>query len=353
MGWFAAWAQSPARFLLAGVTFVLIVAALAIVGYVANGWSFGDALYMVILTVFTVGFSEVRPVNTFALRAITEGLTVAGCTGMIFLTGALVQLVTLSQVQFVFGQKRMNRQIEQLRGHVIVCGFGRIGVMLARELQAAKAGLVIVETSAERCEQAREMGFLCLHADGTEEHVLEQAGIHHARALATVVPSDAVNMFITLTARGLNEKLQIIARGEFPATEKKLLQAGANAVVMPTHIGAEQVASLILFPAISELVQSPERRRRMELDLHALGLELEVVLAAEGSLFVGRTIAEIEQMARRAFFIVAIEPVGSRKIERPDPDTVVRAGDGVTLLGRGGRAAMVANFDPIERPHQA
>ena len=348
MRWFAAWAQSPGRFMLAGVVFVLTVSTLAVCGYMANGWPLGDAIYMVIVTVFTVGFSETRPVNTQALRLITEGLIVTGCTGMIFLTGALVQAITLSQVQLVFGLKRMNRQIEELRGHVIVCGFGRIGVMLARELQAAKTALVIVETSAERCTQARNMGFLCLQADATDEAVLLQAGVHHARALATVVPSDAVNMFITLTARGLNDRLQIIARGEVPATETKLLQAGANSVVMPTHIGAEQVASLILFPAISELVQSPDRRRRMELDLHALGLELEIVLAEEGSIFAGRTIEEIERMAKRAFFVVAIEPVGSRRVERPDPGTIIRSGDGVTLLGRGGRAAMVANFSAME-----
>ena len=344
MRWFAALAQSPMRFLFAGVAFVTIVSTLAVIGYMANGWTLGDAVYMVIVTVFTVGYGEVRPITTPGLRLITEALIVTGCTGMIFLTGALVQSLTLSQVQLVFGLKRMTRQIEQLRDHVIICGFGRIGVMLARELQAAKTGLVVVESDAERVAEVREMGFLCIHADATDEAALLQAGVHHARALATVVPSDAVNLFITLTARGLSEKLVIIARSETPSTEKRLLQAGANSVVMPTHIGAEHVASLILFPALSEIVQSPERRRRMELDLHALGLELEVVLAAEGSLYVGRTIQEIEDMASRTFFVVAIEPTGSRRVERPEPGMVVRAGDGVTLLGRGGRAAMVANF---------
>jgi Trk K+ transport system NAD-binding subunit len=349
MGWFAAWAQSPSRFLLLGAIFVLAVSASATIGYVANDWPLNDAIYMVILTVFTVGFSEVRPVDTMQLRLITEALTITGCTGMIFLSGALVQTITLSQVQFVFGQKRMTKQIDELRGHVIICGFGRIGIMLAKELQAAKADLLVIEPNAERFNQARNMGLLCLQADATDEAVLEQAGIHHAQALATVVPSDAVNMFITLSARGLNKDLQIIARGEFPATEKKLLQAGANSVVMPTHIGAEQVASLILFPAIAELVQSPDRRRRMELDLHALGLELEVVLAAEGSLFVGRTVEEIESTAKSAFFVVAVEPVGSKKVERPEPNMIIQAGDGVTLIGRGGRAALVAKFSAMEK----
>ncbi len=349
MRWFAAWAQSPARFLWAGVAFVLIVSACAVLGYMWHGWSLGDAVYMVIITVFTVGFSEVHAVDTPGLRALTETLIVTGCTGMIFLTGALVQAITLSQVQLVFGMKRMTRQIDELRGHIIVCGFGRTGSMLARELHAAKADLVILETSPERCAEAREMGFLCLQADAAEESVLEQAGVHNARALATVVSSDAVNVFITLSARGLNPQLQIIARGELPATEKKLLQAGANSVVMPAHIGAEQVASLILFPAIAGLIQSSHRRRQMDLNLRALGLELEVVLAVEGSLYTGRTVEEIERLARNAFFIVAIEHAGTRTVERPTPDAVIKAGDGVTLLGRGGRAEMVTYFSAAEK----
>ena len=340
----ARWAQSPGRNMLLGVGFVLTVAGSAMTAYVAHGWSWGDALYMVVITVFTVGFGEVRPIDTASLRTITILLTVLGCTGMIFLTGALVQFITLSQVQFVFGMKRMNRQVELLRHHVIVCGFGRTGSMLARELRAAKAGLVILESSSARCAEARELGFLCLQADAAEESMLTQAGIAHARALATVVSSDAVNVFITLSARGLNPTLQIIARGELPATERKLLQAGANAVVMPAHIGAEQVASLILFPAIAGMIQSSERRRQMELDLRALGLELEVVLAAEGSRYVGLRVDEIEREADGRFFIVALEHAGSGRMERSSAATVVQAGDGVTLLGRGGRAEMVSHF---------
>jgi len=346
MRWFSAWAQSPMRNMFAGVAFVLVVSVLAMIGYIGHGWSVGDAFYMVVITVFTVGFGEVQPVDTMGLRAITIGLIITGCTGMIFLTGALVQAITVAQFQFVFGQKRMIRQIEQLRDHVIVCGFGRTGSMLARELKAAKAGLVILETHAESCAEARDLGFLCLQADATDEHVLAQAGIRHARTLATVVSSDAVNVFITLSARALNPELQIIARGELPATERKLLQAGANAVVMPAHIGAEQIASMILFPAIAAMIPSLERRRQMERDLRLLGLELEVVLAAEGSRYVGRTIEEIERMAESSFLIVAIEHAGSGTLERPQGDTVLRAGDGVTLLGRGGRAEMVSHFGP-------
>ncbi len=336
--------RSPFRNLVGGVLFVLTVSVLAVIGYQRNGWDLGDSVYMVVLTVFTVGYDEVRPLDTPALRDITIALIVTGCTGMIFLTGALVQFITLSQIQLVLGLKRMNRQIETLRNHVIICGFGRIGGMLAAELRAGKVGFVVIEQDGERCADIRHRGFLCLQADATDEAVLESAGIHKARALASMVPSDAVNVFITLSARALNPSLQIIARAESPATERKLLQAGANAVVMPAHIGAEQVASMILFPAMSGAVLLSDRRRQMELDLRTLGLEIEMVVAAEGSAFAGLTVAEIEAQAGRHFFIVAIEKAGSGKAEPPLPDTRIAPGDGVTLLGRGGRGEAVARF---------
>eukprot|EP01037_Dinobryon_pediforme_P013544 gene13544-13663_t len=345
MRWLSDLIYSPIRNLIFGAIFVLAVACLGIIAYMAHGWSFGDALYMVVITIFTVGYGEVQPIDTAMLRAITIIVVIAGCTGMIFLTGALVQAITLSQVQAIFGMTRMSRQIEHLRDHIIVCGFGRTGSMLAHELKAAKVDLVILESDPKRCAEARELRFLCIQADASDEAILMQAGIQHARALATVVSSDAVNVFITLSARALNAGLQIIARGELPATERKLLQAGANSVVMPAFIGAEQVASMILFPAIAGMIQSSERRRQMEIDLRSLGLEIEVVLAAEGSRYVGLTVEEIERQAERTFFIVALEHANSGKIVRPTPQTVVEAGDGITLLGRGGRAEMVSHFD--------
>jgi voltage-gated potassium channel len=139
--------NSPVRNLIGGVLFVLTVGGLAVVGYMSQGWNFGDALYMVVLTVFTVGYDELEPVATVPLRAITMGLIVTGCTGMIFLTGALVQCITLSGIQQLLGHKHMNHQIEQMRNHVIVCGFGRIGNMLTRELKAGGALFVILERS--------------------------------------------------------------------------------------------------------------------------------------------------------------------------------------------------------------
>jgi voltage-gated potassium channel len=336
--------NSPIRNLLGGVTFVLTVGGLAVVGYMSQGWSFGDALYMVVLTVFTVGYAEVQPVSTVALRAITMGLIVTGCTGMIFLTGALVQFITFSSVRQLLGHKQMSHQIEQLRDHVIVCGFGRIGSMLARELKAGGVRFVVLERSSERLEEIRELGYLCMHGDASDETMLQQAGIAHARFLATVLPDDAVNVFITLTARSLNKSMTIIARGEAPSTVTKLLYAGANEVVLPAHIGAERVAEMILYPNATKAMRHGVPTDEMQRELHGLGLELELVVAAKGSAFVGRTVDEIEHHVGPAFFIVAIDRPGQEMITRPDGATRIEPADGVVILGRANRAEALRGF---------
>jgi voltage-gated potassium channel len=336
--------DSPTRNLLGGVIFVLTVSSLAIVGYMSQGWSIGDALYMVVLTVFTVGFDEVQPIATGPLRAITIGLIITGCTGMIFLTGALVQFITISGIQQILGRKHMSHQIEQLRNHVIVCGFGRIGNMLARELKAGGAQFVLIERSSERLEEALALGYLCLHADASDESTLQQAGVERARALATVLPDDAVNVFITLSARSLNKSMMIIARGESPSTISKLQYAGANEVVLPAHIGAERVAEIILYPAAARAMQHGDRTRRMERELHGLGLELELVVAEKGSRFAGHTVDEIESQVGPAFFVVAIDRHSVGMIARPDGSTLIEPADGVVILGRANRAEAMRGF---------
>jgi voltage-gated potassium channel len=339
------WASDPrtAHLFYASI-FVFVVSVVATIAYMLNGWGFGDAFYMTVITIFTVGYEEVRPVDTVKLRLVTSFLIIVGCTGMIYFTGALVQFITFGLLQELFGATRMTKQIADLEDHVIVCGFGRTGNMLSKELMQGKAKFVVIEPDRARCLEAKAMGYLTVNADAIDEGVLRQAGIAKARALASVVSSDPINVFITLSARSLNKSIQIIARGEAPSTEKKLLQAGANAVVLPTHIGAEQIASLILFPAIAGVIQSSERRRQMEIDLRSLGLEIEVVAMADRSLFAGRSVEEIERRSDNSFFIIAVERSGLKIAERPEPHMLIYPGDGVTVIGRPGKSEALLRF---------
>jgi voltage-gated potassium channel Kch len=332
----------PLRNLVRGIGFVLLVMACAIVAYMHYGWPFGDALYFTTLTVFTVGYDEVRPIDTIQLRTITMTLIVLGCSGTIFLTGALVQFITFNQINEILGIRRMKNQIDELRGHVIICGYGRIGVMLAQELGAARRRFVVLERNPERQAQAQAHGHLCLAGDATEEEALLRAGIERAAVLATVLPDDALNVFITLSARSLNARLVIIARGEASATERKLVQAGANRVVMPTHIGAERIAEIILFPELSSSIRAPQREASASLS--RLGLELEVVIAEDGAAFVGKTVAEIEQSAAHGFLVLAVQAPDAPPMDGLPPDTRVVSGSGVTLVVRAGHNLALEGF---------
>lgn len=325
---------SPARNLAAGLMFVAAVMVTSTACYCAAGWPLGDAIYMVIITVYTVGFNEVRPLDTPMLRGITIGTIVLGCTGVIFLTGALVQFITANQINQALGVRRMTKQIEKLSGHVIVCGFGRIGRQLARGLDAGGTPFIILERDETRAAQVRALGYLCLAGDATSETVLQEAGVMRARVLATVLPGDAANVFITLTARALNPAIQIIARGDEPSTESKLLQAGANTVVLPTHIGAERIAELVLYPKLVQLLRGTEEMVAFDRSLHALGLDMDVATAASGTQAVGMTVAALEQAARGSFFVVQLNRHHGDPIQRPDPDTRIEAGDGLVLIGR-------------------
>ncbi|MBL6752031.1 MAG: potassium channel protein [Nevskia sp.] len=328
--------RQPARNLIFGAGFLLAVIALGVGGYRAAGWNFNDAIYMVVITVATVGYEEVHPINTPYLRDLTMAVIILGSTGMIFMTGALVQLFTAMQIQQIFGINRMKSEIDRLNDHVIVCGYGRIGTKLLRELKAARASFVMLDRSEQKIAEARAAGILCMQGDAADEATLIAAGIERARTLATVLPDDAANVFITLSARSLNKKLQIIARGEMPATEGKLIHAGADLVVLPTHIGAERIAEMILYQETFRFLRS-EKMNEFERDLRKLGLEIEVITAAASGPFTGLTVDEIDRRAQGAFLVVGINRHDGSAIHRPAGPTIINPGDGLIILGRSGR----------------
>ena len=335
MGWLA---TSPFRNLLLVISAMLVVGACAVSAYMMAGWSLTDALYMVLLTVYTVGFDEVRPIDTPYLHAVTMATIVVGCTGMILLSGVLVQALTFSQIRQLMGANRMRSDISKLRNHVVVCGYGRIGLMLARDLADGGAPFVVLEREEARVEEARAAGHLAIQGDATDEASLRAVGIERATVLATVLPGDATNVFITLTARGLNAGLRIIARGEAPSTEKKLIQAGADNVILPTHISAERIASMILYPHLDPDSSDAGRMREVGKVLGDLGLELEVTVAAEDGGLVGQTVQSVQARSAGALMIIAINRKGGEVLDRPGGDVAIQAGDGVVTVGRPGAA---------------
>jgi trk system potassium uptake protein TrkA/voltage-gated potassium channel len=306
---------------------------------------------MVTLTLFSGGYGEVHPIVTPYLRIVTIATMVLGCTGMIVLTGALVQLFAAVQLRRLLGLDRMQTLIERLNGHVVICGFGRIGVQLAKELHAAGTPFVILERDGGKIAEAQGLGYLCHKGEATEESALRAVRIDRAKILATVLPDDAANVFITLSARSLNPRLEIIARGEAPTTESKLIHAGADKVVLPTHIGAERIAEMILYPSTAGFVAASAQMNEMKRGLHEFGLELEKTTVLDQSALAGRTVGEAERRGNGAFFIVQIDRASGKSILHPGDEVRLEPRDEVLLVVRGSRVAAGALFS-IPAPRQ-
>ncbi|NND97268.1 MAG: potassium channel family protein [Pirellulaceae bacterium] len=236
-----------------GLCVLATTCLLSTVGYVAAGWAWLDAAYMVVITIFGVGYGEVRAVEGTPMKLFTMSVIVAGCSSLIYVIGGVVQLLSEGEFERMLGIRTRCRDINQLTGHTIICGYGRVGQMLAAELDECEHDFVVIDSSRNRVDKAIDHGFLAMHGDAVDDECLQKAGIFRAGILATVLPDDATNVFITLSARDLTESIRIIARAECPSTERKLIRSGADSVVMPAAIGAVRIAQL----ATEEVPEQP------------------------------------------------------------------------------------------------
>ncbi len=237
--------STPIRRILTGIGICIVTCLAAVQSYISSGWEPLDAAYMVVITIFGIGYGEVNPIVDPVLKVQTMVLIVVGCLSGLYSCGGFIQLLTEGEINRVFGAQRMSKGIKKMKDHAIICGYGRVGRMLAQRLDADDIECVVIDCSPDRLESAEAAGFSVVAGDASNDAVLEKAGIERARTLASVLPDDASNVFITLTARDLNSVLEIISRAECPTTERKLLRSGADYVVMPAAIGALRMAEII------------------------------------------------------------------------------------------------------------
>jgi voltage-gated potassium channel len=284
-----------------------------------------DDVWLVVITISTVGYGEKSTLDparqVWTMFVILFGLTASGYT-----IGGLLQLMTAGEIQRALGVRRMIREIGKLHGHVIICGYGRVGRILADHLTRQKQEFVIVEREEAKAAEAEEAGHLAITGDALEEKALMAAGIERAKALVTALPSDADNVFVTLTARNLNAGLTIIARGEHPDTQKKLHQAGANRTVMTTAIGARWIASMITRPSAVEFLE-------LVADTHILDAELDEIELSPGHKLAGQTVGQIVAGWPHTLLIVAVKEAAGRMTFRPDSNYQLKPNDIVILLG--------------------
>jgi voltage-gated potassium channel len=227
----------------------------------------------------------------------------------------------------------MQHDIESLDQHVIICGYGRMGRLLAAAIRARGRAVIIIDSNAERVREARTAGLLALEGNATEEEVLKAAGIEKARTLATVLRDDVANVFITITAHDLNSRLDILARAEEASTTKKLRQVGAQHVILPAAIGADRLANMILRPSAESMLRQIRLPEGLNDDLSAIGLRLDELEVRPNSTLVGDKISAIKVRGHRlGVLVVALRQANGHVLINPPASTRVAAGDCVIIL---------------------
>ncbi|MEX0269771.1 TrkA family potassium uptake protein [Leptolyngbyaceae cyanobacterium UHCC 1019] len=327
--------QSSLKRMLVGGGFFSGTLVVAVVGYRLAGWNWLDSIYMVIITIFGVGFGEIGPM-TPSLRIFTMAVIISGCSSVAYILGGFLQMITEGEIKRVLGVRRMKREIDLLTDHVIICGYGRIGQILAHQMEVAHQPFVLIDNDDHRVAQAESKGFLVQMGSAADENILEAAGIMRAKYLATVLPDDAINVFITLTARGLNPQLIILARGEYLSTEKKLLQAGADRVVSPAAIGALRMSHMITHPAARDFLEQDDGRNSLNELLAQIDIQVEELAIAPGSNLTGATVGSVQVRGKGTFVVVALRKAAGSTVIHPDNETFLEEGDTLIVMGHKG-----------------
>ena len=306
--------------------FPAVLMAIGTGGYMAiEGWSAFDSLYMTVITVTTVGFFEVHELSEGG-RVFTMLLALGGVFTLFYFASALISAIVSGQVRGDLWRQRMERTLAEMHGHVIVCGLGRMGRQVCTEFSAMGRPFVVIDRDPAVFESFAPPHGVPMVADATSDEVLRRAGVDRAAVLVTLAASDADNLFITMSARLLNEKLTIVARAEEEGVEKKLLRAGANRVISPYVIGGHRVAQAVLRPAVIDFLEMATREDYLE-------LQLEEVDVLPGSGLVGTQIKDTGIRRDLGIMVLAVRHGEGPMTFNPAPEMALAAGDTLITLG--------------------
>ena len=298
-----------------------------VVGYMAfEGWSFTDALYMTVITLTTVGYREVRTLDTTG-QLWTIALLITGVGTLFYAAVSSVELVVEGTIRGYFGRRRMEAAISKLNGHQILCGYGRVGRQVAREFATDDVPFVIIEQDPETVEECLAEGYLPVRGDASDDDVLEEAGIRRAKGLVAAVDSDADNVFVVLSARKLNPDLHIVARASSDEVAAKLEIAGADRILSPYAVGGRRLASLATRPLIVDFLDIVTRGEQ------GIEFRLEEFAVPEDSSIAARTIGELRIGERTGAMILAIGNKEGTFDTTPSAKDRLRAGDILVVLG--------------------
>jgi voltage-gated potassium channel len=303
---------------------ILLINAFGTIGYmVIEGWNFRDSLFMTVTTLTTVGYGEVHDL-TPAGEIFTIVLLTLGVGTILYLLSALAKIVLEGELKQIIGRSRLERKIKDLKNHYIVCGYGRMGRTVVKELLSKGLNIIVIEKGPVDVGEKEDI--ILLEGDATNDEVLQSAGIERAQGLISVLPTDAENLFVVLSARVLNPGLLIYTRAGDESSEQKILRAGADRVVSPYHTGGIRIANMILKPAVVDFVEFATRSGYHQ-------IQLEEVEISPGSALEGKTL-ELSGIGRDlGVIIVAVKKPDGTMHFNPTSRTVIESGDVLIALG--------------------
>lgn len=313
------------RFAYLGVA-ILCVLALGTIGFsFIEHWHPFDAFYLTLITMTTVGYSELEGLSR-AGRVFNSFLIFFGVTTMFLAVGLVTQ--TAIELEFLqyFGKRRIKNMVDRLRNHYIVCGFGRVGRGAAEELVRSGVPFVVVDRSDERVARAVKAGMVAVQLDATRDETLREVGIERAKGLIATLASDADNLFVTLSAKGLNPDLAICARVAEEESEKKMRRAGAGFVFAPYDITGHRMAQAMLRPHVSQFIDFTTKNV-------GLNVGMEQVRVPETSEFVSRTLAQLQVRRELGVIVLAIRKADGTMNFNPPADAVIAGGDFLIVMG--------------------
>jgi voltage-gated potassium channel len=318
---------------------VLFLAAVVITGIAGyrflEGYTWLEAFYMTIITISTVGFGYIRPLSPAGM-IFTIGLLFAGLGVVLYTAGTVTAKIVEGEFQQFFGRRRMEKQIDALTNHYLVCGYGRIGEVICRELASKPVPFVVIELEEERVRKVEDAGYLLLKGDATDEKVLLVAGVIRAKGLFATMPVDADNVFMVLTAKDLNPSIFVVARAETERSEKTLTHAGADKVISPYAMGGHRMAQAALRPAVVDIIELATHYQSLE-------LQLEEIVVPMGSPCEGVTLRDSGLRQEPGVIVVAIKRALGGMVFNPSADEKIEAGDSLVALGE------VARLKGLER----
>lgn len=314
------------KIIIIATIFVLLV-LVGTFGYmILENTGFWMGMYLTIITVFTVGYGDIVPIHPEG-RIFTVFLVITSVSFVFYTFTKITETMIEGELRGLYKRRKMNKEIARLRDHYIVCGFGRIGKEICKILQEHLRPFLVIEKDEDEIRVLEELGYLRLQGDGAADEVLQAAGIERAKGLVSVVASDADNLYITLTARGLNPELYIMARSSgSPGVQTKLKRAGATKVISPYSIGARRMAHLIVRPTVTDFIDLTMRAGELDLMME----ELKVSPASHLN---GKNLIESEIRKKYDVIVVAIKRQNGSMLFNPRSETVIMAGDILIVLG--------------------